>query len=102
MNNREMEAWLDRLPVLSKLTGEQEREVMELLGKPGLTALLGLVLGSRQALYAQVSYAPNGDPVMSHRVSVLQGKIQGLEMVVQTVRELAVPSSDDAIEVERK
>lgn len=93
MNNREMESWLSKLPVLSKLDGENERDVMELLGSPGLTALLGLVLGTRQALYAQVSYLPNGDPVMSHRLSVLQGKIQGLELVVQTVRELAVSSS---------
>jgi hypothetical protein len=95
MNNREMEAWLAKIPVISKLDSEQERAIMETLGSPGLTALLGLLFGSRQALYAQVSYAPNGDPVMSHRVSVLQGKIQGLELVVQTVRELAVPSSGE-------
>lgn len=101
MNNREMEAWLGRLPVISKLDGEAERHVMELLGSPGLTAFLGLLLGTRQGLYAAISVLPNGDPVMSHRLSVLQGKIQGLELVINTVRELAVQSSGEAIEVER-
>lgn len=91
MNSREMEAFLARVPVLVEAKGDNERNINELLAHPGLPVLLGLILGARQGLYAQVSYLPNGDQVQSHRISVLQGKIQGLEMTIQTVRELAVP-----------
>lgn len=100
MNSKEMEAWLNRIPHIVELRGEPERALQEALGSPALTALLGLIYATRQGLYAQLSHLPNGDVTMSHRVSVLQGKIQGLEMVVQTVRELGVPSSasDKAIE----
>lgn len=101
MNSREMESWLSRIPHIVELRGEQERQIQEALGQPALTVLLGLIFATRQGLYAQLSGLPNGDPVMSHRVSVLQGKIQGLELVVQTVRELGVPVEPDTA-IERK
>lgn len=95
MNSREMESWLGRLPVLSELRGKDEQAVQEMLGSDGLTAILGLLLGSRQAFYATLSALPLGEETMRHRASVLQGKIQGIELVIQTVRELGVPVTSD-------
>jgi len=69
---------------------------MELLGSKGLGVLLGLIFGSRQGLYAALSYQNMGDDNGRWRAGVLQGKIQGIELVIQTVRELAVSVEADA------
>lgn len=97
MNDREMEAWIKRIPVLTAPRNSDEQIALEeLLVSKGLPVLLGLLFGSRQALYAQLSYAPMRDDDGVWRAAVLQGKIQGIELVIQTVKELAVPTSDDA------
>lgn len=97
MNIEEMEQWLKRIPVLTAPRNpEEELNINELLLHPGLPILLGLLFGSRQAFYAQLSYQPLKDDDGSWRAAVLQGKIQGIELVVQTVKELAVPVSTDA------
>lgn len=93
MNTEEMNSFLAKVPVLTEVRGEDERHLNELILHPGLPILLGLMFGSRQALYATLSTLPLGDEDMRHRASVLQGKIQGIELLVQTVREQAVPSS---------
>lgn len=95
MNSEEMNVLLNNVPVLAQVRGEDERHLQELLLHPGLPILLGLMFGSRQALYATLSTLPLGDEDMRHRASVLQGKIQGIELLVQTVREQAVPSSGE-------
>lgn len=95
MNTREFEAWLARIPVLTNLPTDDEREVMELLGGKGLTALLGLLLGERQGLYAQLSYHSLGNEEVRYRAAVTQGKIQGIERIIQTVRDLAVSDNTD-------
>lgn len=93
MNSEEMEGFIGRVKVLTQAKGEDERHLQEMLIHPGLPVLLGLMFGSRQALYATLSTLPLGDEDMRHRASVLQGKIQGIELLVQTVREQAVPSN---------
>lgn len=93
MNTEEMDNFLGRVPVLSKVIDEDERNLQELIHHPGLPVFLGLLLGSRQALYATLSVLRLGDEDGRHRASVLQGKIQGIELTIQTVREQAVPSS---------
>lgn len=95
MNTEEMNLMLSKVKVLAELNDEEERNIQELILHPGLPVLLGLVFGSRQALYATLSTLPLGDEDMRHRASVIQGKIQGLELVIQTVREQAVGSSED-------
>jgi len=95
MNNREVEAWLARIPVLTRLPADSENEVMELIGHKGLAALIGLVFGERQGLYAQLSLYPLDDDAHRYRAAVLQGKIQGIESFINTVRECAVSSSGE-------
>lgn len=96
MNSREMDAWLDKLPVLTApRDSDEERMLMELLGSKGLGVLLGLIFGSRQALYAILSYQNMGTEDGRWRAAVTQGKIQGIELVIQTVRELATSVKAD-------
>ena len=95
MNNREMENWLKTLPVLTEVKGEMEIALMEQLGGKALTGLLGLLLGARQAFYAQLSGINLGDRPHRHTAAVIQGKIQGIELVINTMRELAVRSSSE-------
>jgi hypothetical protein len=98
MNTEEMNAFLGSVKVITEVRGEDERHLQEMLIHPGLPVLLGLMFGSRQALYATLSTLPLGDEDMRHRASVLQGKIQGVELLVQTVREQAVPSQSEESE----
>ena len=98
MNTEEMDNFLGRLPVLSKVDSEDERNLQEFIHHPGLPVFLGLLLGSRQAFYATLSNLRLGDEDTRHRASVLQGKIQGIELTIQSVREQAVPSQAEESE----
>lgn len=96
MNDREFDAWLHKIPVLTEpRTSDEEQALQELIGGKGLTVLLGLLFGTRQALYASLSYQSMGKGDGRWRAAVTQGKIQGIELVVQTMRELAVPVSSE-------
>jgi len=97
MNDREMEAWLAKIPVLTEpRTLDEEHELQMILGSKGLTVLLGLVLGARQAQFVLLSYQNMGSEDGRWRAAVTQGKIQGIELVIQTVRELAVSTKADS------
>lgn len=95
MNKREVEAMLNNLPVLSSVPISAEADLQDLLAHPGLPTLLGLVLGSRQAFYATLSRLPLGTAEKSCVAAVIQGKIIGLETIIETVREQAVSSDAD-------
>lgn len=89
MNNSEVEGWLKNIPLVTALDTDQERAVMELIGSKGLTVLIGMLLAERQGYYVQLSMVRLGTDEMRAYASVLQGKIQGIERIVETVRELA-------------
>lgn len=90
----EVERWLKTVPVISEPSDEQAEALRGLFGSVGLTTLLGLLLGTRQGLYAFLSNQPlAGEGAAA--AAVTQGKIKGLELVIQTVREMAVSQSDD-------
>lgn len=92
MNREETEAWLNRVPVLSEPSDEQAEALRALFGSVGLTTFLGLLLGARQALYAFMSNVPLGDAENDCAAAVVQGKIRGIELVFDTVREQSVES----------
>lgn len=95
MNLRETEDWLASLPVIATPADSQVEALRSLYGGDGLTTLLGLLLGTRQAFYAYLSNLPVGTPEADCAVAVIQGKIKGLEKVLDTVREMAVSSDSD-------
>lgn len=95
MNRKDTEAWLSRVPVISQPSDEQAEALRGLFGSVGLTTLLGLILGTRQALYAFMSNVPLGGPENDCAAAVVQGKIRGLELVFDTVREQAVSDETD-------
>lgn len=98
MNKEEMDYFLSSVQVITQARDQDERNLQELIHHPGMPVFLGLLFGSRQALYATLSTLRLGDEDTRHRASVLQGKIQGLELTIETVREQAVPSEAEESE----
>jgi hypothetical protein len=100
MNLRETEAWLKNVPVIGQPSDSQAEALQGLYGSTGLTTLLGLLLGARQAQYAMLVNLPVGAPEMDCALAVRQGTIKGLELVFDTVREMAVSSDEDGERIE--
>lgn len=84
----DVQAWLDKAEAISELTKEQREQVETLLGSSAMLTLLGLMLGARQALLVGLSRIPiiNNEAVAT--ASVIQGKIQGIDLLPQTLLEL--------------
>lgn len=96
MEKDDLENWLNNLPVLTTVGDKARDEFKALLGGDAMTAFLGLLLGTRQGYYAQLSNYPLGNAESSCRASVIQGHIKGIDMVIDTVRELAQsPKSEE-------
>lgn len=95
MNLPDTERWLSRLPVISDPSDEQRNALNDLYESVGLTTLLGLLLGARQGLLVFLSNLPLGTPEADCAAAVIQGKIRGLEMVSDTVREMSVSDDDE-------
>lgn len=99
-SEEDVERWLKTVPVIGKPSDEQAEALRGLFGSVGLTTLLGLCLGARQGLYAFLSNQPIGGPEADCAAAVTQGKIRGLELVFDTVREIAVSAHNDDERIE--
>lgn len=95
MNSYEKEAyvkalaWLEGIEPIAEITSQEDVDAIKsLVGHEGFRLLCGLLLGSRAGLYVQLSHAPLGTSTDAARLSVTQGKIQGIELVRETVLEM--------------
>lgn len=97
MNKEELEKWLQSAKVLTEedVTSAMRGEIEAVIGKAGLLHIIGLMLGAREAFYVQLSHTALGDPAQVARASVIQGKIQGVDLIRQTLLELHTPASAD-------
>jgi hypothetical protein len=84
--------WLEDIPVLAELSNSDEQiAVQSLIGHEGFRLFLGLMLGSRQAKYLQLSKVPLANSADATRAAVIQGTIAGIEMSRETVLECFQP-----------
>lgn len=92
----ETERWLlgIKAKAVDELTSQEMDALRSLLGHPGMTAFLSVLLTAQLAQYKMLGHLPLGTPEEAARASVTQGTIKGIEMVMQTLLELA--SADQA------
>ncbi len=92
----EVERWLTGIEPRVELGGSEEAALLSLMGHPGLTALVGLMLGSRAAFYVQLAALRLTGPDAVAAASVIQGQIQGVDLLRNTLLEVATPAAADA------
>lgn len=87
-----VQASLEAIPVLAQLADTKQHEaVQSLLDNEGFRLFLGLMLGTRQALYAQLAMRPVANAADAARASVIQGQIQGIDLFRETMLESFMP-----------
>lgn len=91
-----VKARLDDLAPLPELSGEQRDIVLTLLSNPAFELLLRYLLSERQGYMMVLSRVDLAANVAA--ASVLQGKIQGLERVTETVLELVAQTQAVPVE----
>lgn len=91
-----IKARFDDLAPLPELSGEQRDIVLSLIGNPAFELLLRYLLSERQGYMMMLSRVDLA--AMSAAASVLQGKIQGLERVTETVLELVAQTQAVPVE----
>jgi hypothetical protein len=100
-NQREIQEWLDKAEVIVQPNADQQRALEGIVGGDGLLVLLGLLVGSRQGFYLQLSQTPLSDPAQTYRAAVLQGQIKGIDLVAQTVLNM-FPAAGDVSSTEQE
>lgn len=92
MTREEVETFFGNCPVLTDVrSGQDVDAIQDLIKHPGFEVLVGLMFGARQGNYGMLSQVPLGTAADSCRASVLQGRIQGIELLMQTVVEHITP-----------
>lgn len=86
-NQREVQAFLDRVPEKLTLNEVEAQELIQLLQHPGFTHLLGLLITARQGFFFQLSNMTLYSEQGRYHASVLQGTIKGIDLVHQTLLE---------------
>lgn len=95
MKRDDLEKVLNSAPVLSEVRNSKEAETLQdFLAHPGLKLFWGLMLGTRQANYAQLQYAQLGTAEKDTHAARIQGTIMGIELVAATALEQAIPSQE--------
>lgn len=89
MDSGKVEDFLTSLKHIVEPTSQEFDSVMELVDQPGFGVFLGMLLAAKEAFRVQLSVLPLGTPENQHLASVLQGRIQGIEVSRQTLLELA-------------
>jgi hypothetical protein len=90
-----IQAWLDEVEVktdVALLTQQEMHDALELIGHPGMKVLLGLMIGSRQGCYVRLANAGLSNTAEAIAAAVIQGTIRGIDMLPNTLLELAVPA----------
>lgn len=86
-----VQAWMESLPLVTdfaELDAVQSTALLRLLSSgSGLEPLLGLLMAEKQALMVQLSHTVLDNSGAAARASVLQGKIQGIERIRETILE---------------
>lgn len=88
----EVKAWLESHQPKVDLTTEETDEVRQLIGHAGLGHLISLLLASRMAQYAILAGLPLESEALRARASVTQGTIKGIDIIRDTLLEMAVPA----------
>lgn len=92
MNREELDEFFNNCPVLTDVrSGADVDALHDLIKQPGFEVLVGLLFGARQGQYAALANSPLGTAAESCRASVIQGRISGIEMIMQTVVEHVTP-----------
>jgi hypothetical protein len=85
------QAWIEaQLPLVTP-TKEQALALRSLIGGQGLGTLLGLMHGSRQTYFVQLSNCKLGTPEGVAQAAVLQGAIKGIDLLRDTLLEQVTP-----------
>jgi hypothetical protein len=92
INPSTVQDWLESITPIAESTEQQDAAARELLGNDGLAAVIGLMLGSRQTFYTQLAHLPLDTAANVSRASVIQGQIKGIDLLRQTLLELATPA----------
>lgn len=88
--------WLEDVPVLDGITSTPDVEAIKtLIGHEGFSLLLGLLMGSRQAYFVALANLPLGNSADAARLSVLQGKVQGIDLIRETLLEQFPQPAED-------
>lgn len=91
-NQRAVQAWLDTIEAKAGLNSQEQDELLRLFAEPGLPHLISLMMGARQALYAQLANQPLSSAEAVARASVIQGQIKGIDMLPETLLEMVPPA----------
>ena len=94
MNQREVMNILEDIPLRTELTSAEAAEVALALSHPGFKHIIGLMLGARQAQYVMLTNVGLGTAERSCQASVIQGKIQGLDSLRETIVSVFPPAAD--------
>jgi exonuclease VII large subunit len=79
---------LESLDPLATLTGRQEDAIKKLLDDEGFKLLVRYMLSEAQGYRVTLSYLNLEDTQMRQQATVIQGKIQGIERLRETVLSL--------------
>lgn len=87
MSNK-AKVWLDSRQLVTTPTSTERDAALSLIGNEAFGVLWGLMLAERQGAYAILAGLDLSKPEQVRLASVLQGRIQGIERVAQTLLEL--------------
>lgn len=80
--------WFESLPVLADVKlGVDRQALLDLAGHHGFGVFIGLMMGARQAFYTQLAALPISNMESAARASVIQGRVQGIDLIRETLLE---------------
>ena len=91
----DIQRWLEETPVIDRFQDSKQKEAfLELVGHEGFRVFLGLMLGLQQTFMRQLASPalPINGAEGAARASVLQGKIQAIDLERQSVLDLVCPN----------
>jgi len=95
MNQADVVQVFSEVTLKTALDSAELGKIEDMLKHPGFKLYAGLLLGSRQALLMALANTPLGTAEKSAQASVLQGKVHGLDLALETIVELFTPAEKD-------